>query len=83
MINRVERLHEILTEWKEGAGDITIVPLWSKPNQPARRVIVQAKVGSNGPMVLHPGIRLHDDDGADTDEAKAILRSGGALNLTI
>jgi len=82
MIHRADRLDEILTEWKDGAGDITIVPLWSKPSQPARRVIVQAKVGSNGPIVLHPGIRLHDDDGSDTDEAQAILRGGAALDLT-
>ena len=83
MIHRADRLDEILTEWKDSAGDITVVPLWSKPNQPARRVIVQAKVGSNGPLVLHPGIRLHADDGSDTDEAQAILRSGAALDLTI
>ena len=83
VIHRTARLHDILSEWKKGAGDMTVIPLWSKPNHPAKRVIVQAKVGSNGPVILHPGIRLHDEDGSNSEKAQAILSGGAALDLTI
>ena len=83
MIHRADRLHDILIGWKEGAGDTIVIPLWPKPNRAAGRVIVQAKVGRNGPMVLHPGISMHDVDGSNSDKARAILRNGAPLNLAI
>ena len=83
MIHRASRLHDILAGWKDGAGDVVIIPLWPKAGRPARRIIVQAKVGGKGPMVLHPGLQLHKYNGADTDKAQAILRGGMALDLAI
>ena len=83
MIHRTSRLHDILAGWKDGAGDVVIIPLWPKAGRPARRIIVQARVGGKGPMVLHPGLQLHQYNGADTDKAQAILRGGMALDLAI
>ena len=83
MIHRTSRLPDILAGWKEGAGDVVIIPLWPKAGLPARRIIVQAKVGSKGPMILHHGLQLHQHNGADTDKAQAILRGGMALDLAI
>ena len=83
MIHRASRLHDILAGWKDGAGDVVIIPLWPKAGRPARRIIVQARVGGKGPMVLHPGLQLHQYNGADTDKAQAILRGGMAMDLAI
>ena len=83
MIHRTSRLHDVLAGWKDGAGDVVIIPLWPKAGRPARRIIVQARVGGKGPMVLHPGLQLHQYNGADTDKAQAILRGGMALDLAI
>ena len=83
MIHRTSRLHDILAGWKDGAGDVVIIPLWPKAGRPAKRIIVQARVGGKGPMVLHPGLQLHQYNGADTDKAQAILRGGMALDLAI
>ena len=72
MIHRASRLHDILAGWKDGAGDVVIIPLWPKAGLPARRVIVQARVGSKGPMILHHGLQLHQHNGADTVHEDAI-----------
>jgi tRNA1(Val) A37 N6-methylase TrmN6 len=45
-------------------------------------VIVQARKGSNAPFALLPGLVLHQDDGAWTPEAEAVLRRGSALALS-
>ena len=83
MIHRTSRLHDILAGWKDGAGDVVIIPLWPKVGRPARRIIVQGRVGGKGPLVLHPGLQLHQYNGADTDKAQDILRGGMALDLAI
>jgi tRNA1(Val) A37 N6-methylase TrmN6 len=82
VIHRAERLDGILAGLRRGAGDMVVFPLWPKPGRPAKRVIVQAKVGGNGPTVLHPGLCLHHEDGGDTDQARAVLRDGQALDLS-
>ena len=83
MIHRTSRLHDILAGWKDGAGDVVIIPLWPKAGRPARRIIVQARVGGKVPTILHPGFQRHQYNGADTDKAQDILRGGMALDLAI
>jgi tRNA1(Val) A37 N6-methylase TrmN6 len=82
IIHRADRLEAILWGLRQGAGDMVVFPLWPRPGRPAKRVIVQARVGRKGPTVLHPGLRLHRDDGGDTDQAAAILRRGEVLVLS-
>ena len=82
IIHRAERLDAILLGLGRGGGDLVVFPLWPKPGRPAKRIIVQAKVGGKGPTVLHPGLCLHHKDGRDTDAARAILRGVEPLDLT-
>jgi hypothetical protein len=42
---------------------------------------VQGRKGSRGPLVLAPGLVLHDEDGGFSAGAEAILRNGEALIL--
>ena len=71
----------LLTAFSDRLGDITIFPLWSDRNRPAKRVIVQAKAGSNGPTTVMPGLEMHQPSGIETASAKAVLREGSALHL--
>lgn len=82
LIHRSDRLATLLSGLAQGAGDIVVFPLWSRPDRPAKRVIVQARVQGKGPTILHPGLCLHDANGGDTEQARAVLRHGAALNLT-
>ena len=79
MINRAEALDEILTALKGRMGDITIIPLYSKAEQAAKRVIVRAKKDSKAPLSIAKGVIIHKNDGAYSEEAEQILRKGAAL----
>ncbi len=60
---------------------VTAFPLWPRPGEAARRVLVQVRKGARAPFRLLPGLILHDSSGAYTPEADAILRGEGALAL--
>ena len=79
-ILRADRLGEALAALP--AGGITIFPLWPRAGEPAKRVILQARKGSAAPQVLLPGLILHDESGAYTPQADAVLRCGEALALS-
>lgn len=79
LIHKAERLGDILAAFAGKAGAIRVIPLWSRPGQPAKRVIVRAVKGSRAPLTLTPGLLLHTDDGGYLPEIDAVLRNGAAL----
>lgn len=80
LVHRADRLVALLAGLADSRfGAIEILPLWPKPGEPARRVILRAVAGSRGPTVLHPGLVLHQPGGAYTAETEAILGGGAAL----
>jgi tRNA1(Val) A37 N6-methylase TrmN6 len=86
LIQRADRLDEILTFLHGRAGAIVVFPLWphaveTEGGADARRVIVRARKGAKAPTRLAAGLALHGEDGAYTGAAEAILRDGGALLL--
>jgi len=87
IIHRAERLADILAGL-EKTGDVRILPLAPRIEQPAGRVIVQARKGAAGPLkllsplVLHTGVS-HGQDGDDfSPAARAILRDGRSLAMS-
>jgi tRNA1(Val) A37 N6-methylase TrmN6 len=81
LIHRADRLPAILAALEPYFGDIRVLPLWPKHGVAAKRVLVQAAVGSRAPSSLLPGLVLHEADGAYTAAARAILWDGAALLL--
>lgn len=79
LIHKAERLGEILAAFEGKAGAIRVIPLWSRPGQPAKRVILRAVKGSKAPLTLTPGLVLHSAEGGYLPEIDAVLRSGAAL----
>jgi tRNA1(Val) A37 N6-methylase TrmN6 len=76
-IIRADRLAEALSALPtEG---VSVLPLWPKAAEPARRVIVQVRKASRAAFALLPGLVLHQPDGTWTAEAEAVLRRGAAL----
>ena len=61
-------------------GDITIFPLFSKKNS-AERVLIRARVGTNGPSVIYNGLNMNCDlilrDGLTIADALATLGTPG------
>jgi tRNA1(Val) A37 N6-methylase TrmN6 len=79
-ILRADRLNDGLAALPERG--LCVFPLWPRQDEAPKRVIVQARKGSNAPFALLPGLVLHQQDGSWTPEADAVLRRGNALALS-
>ena len=79
-VQRADRLDDLLGAMA-GLGEIVVFPLWPREGEPAKRVLVRARVGARTPLVVAPGLVLHDADGKFTARADAILRDGAELAL--
>lgn len=79
LIHRADRIDKILQALGRRFGDVEIIPLWPHAGEAAKRIIVRAAKDRRGPAVLHPGIVLHEADGAWSAAAQAVLRDGRTL----
>jgi tRNA1(Val) A37 N6-methylase TrmN6 len=79
-ILRADRLNEALGALP--SKGVAAFPLWPRPGEAPKRVIVQVRKGSHAPFALLPGLVLHSENGAWTPEADAVLRRGNALALS-
>jgi len=75
LIDRAEALDEILSVLYQKTGDITVLPVYSKKGQKAKRVIVRAQKDSKAGVSLLPPLIIHDETG-HTSAAEQILRGG-------
>jgi tRNA1(Val) A37 N6-methylase TrmN6 len=84
LIHRAERLAEVLAALAEPLGGLVVFPLWPRAGErPAKRILVQGRKGSRGPLRLAPGLVLHADDGRFSAAADAVLRDAQALPLLL
>jgi tRNA1(Val) A37 N6-methylase TrmN6 len=81
VILRADRLNEALPALP--LAGVRVLPLWPKQGEPARRVLVQVRKGSGAAFSLLAGLTLHDNSGAYTPQADAILRGEAALALGV
>jgi tRNA1(Val) A37 N6-methylase TrmN6 len=72
----------VLAALKGRAGGCELFPLWPGNGKPAKRIIVRAYKGNDGPPSLLPGLVLHEAGSKYTEEAEHILRHAGALDFT-
>ncbi len=80
MVNRVEALPMICEELIGKAGGITILPLYSKKGQPAKRIIISAQKDSKAPCTILPPFCIHSENGNYTAQAELILRGGKSFS---
>jgi tRNA1(Val) A37 N6-methylase TrmN6 len=67
---------DALTDSGRGAE---IFPLWPKPGEAAKRLIIRVRMNARSPLRLRQGLVLHGTGGRPTAEAEAVLRHGEAL----
>lgn len=79
-ILRADRLPEALSALPDGG--VSMLPLWPRAGEPAKRAILQVRKGSRATFTFFPGLILHESSGAYTSQAQAILRGGAALALS-
>jgi tRNA1(Val) A37 N6-methylase TrmN6 len=85
LVHRADRLHDLLNALARGAGAFRIRPIQPFHDQPAKRVLVQAKRGGRAPLTLLPPLVMHERrEGAvsHTARADAVLRGAAALGWT-
>jgi len=79
LIQRADRLADILNALQPKAGGIKILPVHPRAEAPAKRVIVSAIKTSKAPLQILPGLVLHESaGGAYMPDIDALLR-GDAL----
>ena len=73
IINRVEALPQICQMF---SGGLTLLPIYSKKRQSAKRIIVSVQKDSKSACRILPPFLVHDEEGHYTDSAQQILRQG-------
>lgn len=79
-VNRAEALPDICSYLHGVAGNVEILPVYSKTNQIAKRVIVAAQKDSKTPCKIFPPLVMHDESGKYTAESEKVLRHGMSLS---
>ncbi len=85
MIQKADRLPDMLTSCSRLLGSIEVLPLSPRRARSAELVILRARKGGKGafrlhaPLVLHAGDTHEKDGDSYTPEVSAVLRYGAAL----
>lgn len=84
MILRADRADEfIMALHEQGAGGISLQPIWPYKSSPAIRVIISAQKAVTAPFSILEGLVLHHPDGSPTAVAAQILAGDGAALLAV
>ena len=76
MVNRTEALPEICSVLHGKAGNITVIPVYSKKGQDSKRILVSAQKDSKAPCRILKPFVVHTANGEYTLSAQKILRKG-------
>jgi tRNA1(Val) A37 N6-methylase TrmN6 len=79
IVHTAGALGAILAAYDGRFGDIAVLPLYPRPDEPASRILVQGIKGSRAPLGVLPGVVLHGDGNSFTPAAQAILRDGAGV----
>lgn len=88
LIQRIERLPEVLSALAEPLGSVTVLPVTARRARPPHLFILQARHSGRAPFLMLPPLVLHDNDAHDGDrdsytaQVNGILRNGDALPLS-
>lgn len=87
IVQRIERLPEILSALDGGLGSVNVIPFAARVGRNPHLAIVQAQKNGRGDFVLQSPVILHDGGSHTSDKddysalAKSILRDGGSLSF--
>lgn len=81
IIYRTENLGEVLACSQGRFGGLEIMPIHSRADEAAKRIIVRGTRASRAPMAIVPGFVVHNDDGSFTERADAIFKGKARLNF--
>lgn len=81
IIYRTENLGEVLACSQGRFGGLEIMPIHSRADEAAKRIIVRGTRASRAPMAIVPGFVVHNEDGSFTEKADAIFKGKAHLDF--
>lgn len=81
MIQRADRLDEILGYMKPHFGEVEAIPLLPKAGEEPKRVLMRAKKGEGARHIACRPLTLHRSSGGYTDELDAILKHNKPIDF--
>ena len=81
LIWRADGLGDVLQSLARGFGSVAIVPVHSRDDGDAIRILVAAVKGGRGPLVVKRGLVLQLASGKPTSQADEILQGNAAIEL--
>jgi len=82
VIYRTENIGEILACTQGRFGGLEILPVHSRSDEAAKRIIVRGTRGSRAPASLLPGFTIHEADGSFTSHAEEIFAGKAYLKFS-
>ncbi|MGJ8527054.1 tRNA1(Val) (adenine(37)-N6)-methyltransferase [Maritalea sp.] len=80
-IHRAEAINDLLRAYDRRLGDISILPIVSRPGQPASRVLLRGRKGSRAPTTLMSPLHLHGETGREfSPDVERILQGKDCLH---
>lgn len=81
IIYRTENLGEVLACSQGRFGGLEIMPIHSRADEAAKRVIIRGTRASRAPMAIVPGFVVHNMDGSFSEKADAIFKGQAHLGF--
>jgi tRNA1(Val) A37 N6-methylase TrmN6 len=81
VIYRADRMDDVLVALACDFGSVAVMPVHSRQDAPAIRILARAVKGGHDPLRLMPALDLNGADGRPSRQAEDVLRRAAALNL--
>ena len=81
IVHRTEALPQLLKYCDRRFGDLVVYPLFPRAGAPACRILLRGRKASRTPFRLAPGMVLHGERNAFSQQAEAVLRDCAGLDL--
>jgi tRNA1(Val) A37 N6-methylase TrmN6 len=78
-IHRADALADLLKAYGSGFGEVAVLPVQPRADQPAIRVLLRGRKGSRAPLSLRPALVLHDAAGRFTPETEALHKGDARI----
>lgn len=80
LIHRADKLDYILNLLKKSFGATEIIPIYSSPHEPAKRVIIRSYKDRYSPCILHAPVIMHQHDKMPSKISDHLLRDGWSFD---
>jgi tRNA1(Val) A37 N6-methylase TrmN6 len=81
LVYRTEKIAEVYACCQGRFGGLVVVPVHSRADEPAKRILVRMTKGSRAPLSIMPGVVMHNDDGKPTGISEQLMNGKARVNF--